>query len=112
VHEGKIDSWAYPWTASIWYSGGLTATPNVNLVKNIGFGKDATHTKQKNSKLSNIPTMKLGHITHPKQVIIDKVADRFAFDNVFGGKYQRFPFNWLIFPYRVFNYIFRKIITR
>ena len=112
VHEGKIDTWDYSWTASTWYKGGLTATPNVNLVSNIGFGDGATHTKSKNSKLSNIPTMKLGHITHPKQVIIDKVADRFAFDNVFGGKYQRFPFNWLIFPYRVFNYIFRKIITR
>ena len=90
----------------------MTINPNVNLVSNIGFGDEATHTKSKNHELSNRPTMELGHITHPKQVIIDIEADRFAFDNVFGGKYQRFPFNWLIFPYRVFNYIFRKIITR
>ena len=38
VYAEKIDSWAYPYTASIWYNGGLTATPNVNLVSNIGFG--------------------------------------------------------------------------
>jgi hypothetical protein len=42
VAHGEIDSWAYPWTASVWYHGGLTATPNVNLVTNIGFGEDAT----------------------------------------------------------------------
>jgi hypothetical protein len=109
VQEGKIDTWDYSWTASTWYKGGLTATPNVNLVSNIGFSDVATHTKDKNSKLSNIPTMKLGRIIHPKQVIIDIEADRFVFDNVFGGKYKCFPYNWFIFPYRVFKYIFRKL---
>ena len=108
VYAGQIDSWAYPWTASTWYKNGLTATPNINLVSNIGFGDEATHTKLKNHKLSNRQTMELNHITHPKQIIIDKEADRFAFDYAFGGKDQRFPYNWLIFPYRVFNYIFRK----
>jgi len=109
VHEGKIDSWAYPWTASTWYKGGLTATPNVNLVSNIGFGDGATHTTDENNKFSNMPTMKLGRIIHPKQVILDIEADRVAFDNNFGGKYKRFPYNWFIFPYRVFKYIFRKL---
>ena len=90
----------------------MTATPNVNLVSNIGFRIGATHTKNKSSKFSNMPTMELNHITHPKQVIIDIEADRFAFDNVFGGKYLHFPYNWFIFSYRVFKYIFRKIITR
>ena len=111
-YSKQIDTWDYQWLASTWYKGGLTATPNVNLVSNIGFGDGATHTKSKNSKLSNRQTMELNHITHPKQIIIDKEADRFAFDYAFGGKYQRFPYNWLIFPYRVFNYIFRKIIAR
>ena len=50
-YAGQIDSWDYPWMASTWYKNGLTATPNVNLVSNIGFGKDASYTKQKNSKL-------------------------------------------------------------
>lgn len=47
-----------------------------------------------------------------KQVIIDKGAHRFAFDNVFGGKYLNFPCIWFIFSYCVFKYIFRKIIVR
>jgi hypothetical protein len=110
-YSGQIDTWDYQWKASTWYKNGLTATPNVNLVSNIGFGEDATHTVSRNNKFSNMPTMELSNITHPKQVIVDIEADMFAFDNVFGGKYQRFPYNWFIFPYRVFKYIFRKINT-
>jgi hypothetical protein len=106
-YAGQIDSWAYPWTASTWYKNSQTVTPNVNLVSNIGFGEGATHTK-KPTKFSYMPTMELSHITHPKQVIIDIEADRFTFDNVFGGKYQRFPYNWFIFPYRVFKYFLEK----
>lgn len=108
VHINKIDSWAYPWMASVWFKNGLTITPKVNLVKNIGFNEYATHTTDKNSKFANIPTMELSYIRHSKKVAIDIEADKFCFDNHYGGKYLRFPNNWLIFPYRVFNYIFRK----
>lgn len=45
VAAGRLDSWAYAWTWSCWYRGGLTCTPRVNLVSNIGFGDDATHTR-------------------------------------------------------------------
>ena len=111
-YSGQIDTWDYQWVASIWYKNGLTVTPNVNLVSNIGHQLDATHTRNKFSKHSKMPTMELSHIIHPKQVIIDKEADRFNFDNTFEGKYQRFPYNWFIFPYRIFKYIFKKIIAK
>ena len=101
VFTGQIDSWAYPWTASIWYKGGLTVIPNVNLVSNIGFGEDATHTKSKNSKSSKRQTGELGYLIHSKTVKIDVEADRFAFNNHFGGKNLRFP-------YSVLSYILHK----
>ncbi len=44
VAAGRLDSWALVWTWSCWKEGGLTCTPRVNLVSNIGFGEDATHT--------------------------------------------------------------------
>ena len=62
------------------------------------------------SKVSEGGLVIFAHCYWP--VIINIEVDRFVFDNFFGGKYQRFPHNWLILPYRVFNYIFRKIITR
>lgn len=109
VHENKIDSWAYPWTASTWFKGGLTVTPNVNLVSNIGHRDDATHTIDKKSKFSNMSVMELSHIIHPKQVVINKEADRFDFDYAFGGKYLRIPYRWFRFFSNIPNYIFRKI---
>ncbi len=91
VHAGAIDSWAYPWTASIWYRRGLTATPNVNLVSNIGFGRDATHTTSPRSPLAGLALRELGPLRHPERVEADAKADRFAFDHAFGGRSQRFP---------------------
>jgi hypothetical protein len=88
VAQDEIDSWAYPWTACIWYHGGLTATPNVNLVKNIGFGPDGTHTITEESK-EGLPVFPLGLMTHPANIVHDSEADRFVFDHHFGGEARR-----------------------
>lgn len=90
VSRGEFNSWAYPWTASVWYHGGLTVTPNVNLVTNIGFGPDGTHTNSDEDS-EGLPTEPLGKLTHPKTVSRDTKADRFTFDGVFGGKNRRWP---------------------
>jgi len=44
VYSGKINSWGYQLNFTMRINGGLSIVPNINLVKNIGFGKDATHT--------------------------------------------------------------------
>jgi hypothetical protein len=85
VTLGEIDTWDYQWTACVWYHGGLTATPNVNLVSNIGFGPDATHTVSEGD-LDGIPAEALGLLTHPKTVVQNKAADRYVFNRNFGGK--------------------------
>lgn len=85
VSRGEIDTWDYQWTACVWYYGGLTATPNVNLVTNIGFGPDATHTVAENN-LDGMPAGAIGVLTHPMCVQQDLVADRYVFDRNFGGK--------------------------
>ena len=80
-----IDSWAYPWMACVWYYGGLTATPNVNLVSNIGFGPDSTHTASIDSPLAfmsvdPIDSLEcLPHWTKP-------IGRLHVFDNIYGGK--------------------------
>ena len=45
LEKGRPDSWAYRWTFTCLINGALTALPNRNLVENVGFGEDATHTK-------------------------------------------------------------------
>lgn len=109
MHRGVIDTWDYPWTASVWYHGGLTATPSVNLVANIGFGVDATHTTSIDGPLAGMATHTLVSLTHPNMVQQDMVADRYVFDHVFGGRQQRFPHFLFSFPRRVAAMIFHMI---
>lgn len=109
IRAKKIDSWAYPWTASVWFKGGLTATPNVNLVSNIGFGAESTHTASADSPLADMATNSLGNITHPRSVLQDVVADHFVFDHVYGGRLERFPYILYSFPRRVAGKLYRII---
>jgi hypothetical protein len=109
VHAGQINSWAYSWTASVWHRGGLTVTPNVNLVSNIGFGEESTHTASADSPLANIATVALGDVIHPLEVLQDKEADRLVFEYVFGGRTMRFPWSLFNFPRRIAGYLYRNI---
>ena len=109
VSAGGIDSWGYPWTASTWYHGGLTATPNVNLVSNIGFGPDSTHTASPDSPLAAKATGAIGELAHPSVVEQDLQADRYTFDHAFGGESLRFPACVFRFPRRVFGALYRLL---
>jgi len=45
VYEGRIDTaWDYQWLLTCWAQGMLAVLPNVNLISNVGFGGDGTHT--------------------------------------------------------------------
>ena len=90
LYEKNPSSWAYPWTLSVWSNLGLTVTPNVPLVENIGFDKNATHTKSKNKVLTP-KVSELGVIRHPKFIYQDIEADRYVYRTVFGGKQRQFP---------------------
>jgi hypothetical protein len=83
VHAGQVDTWDYQWTAAVWRNGGLTATPQVNLVTNIGFDQDALHTNATGARL-RIPLQGLaGTITHPPAVSPHHEADAYTFASVF-----------------------------
>lgn len=78
VYNNQKDTWDYQWTFTIWYNNGLSVIPNKNLVTNIGFGQNATHTLL-NSDLANRPTENIEKIIHPDSLIADKVADSYTF---------------------------------
>lgn len=88
VARGEIDSWAYPWTASVWYRGGLTVTPNANLVTNIGFTEEATHTRGARQG-HVVPSRALGPLTHPAKVERQRQADDFVFRHNFCARAAR-----------------------
>ena len=76
TYRNEIDSWAYRWTFSCWVQNGLTILPNVNLVSNIGFDRDATHTTA-GGRLAMLPVVQMNFsLKHPTFVIRDDKADR------------------------------------
>lgn len=45
IDKGQVSAWDWPWYFSIAAQSQLTIFPAANLVANIGFGENATHTK-------------------------------------------------------------------
>ncbi|HRY33155.1 MAG TPA: hypothetical protein P5531_09345 [Bacteroidales bacterium] len=78
VYEGKIDTWDYQWQYHVWNQGGFAVIPNVNLVSNIGFGSQATHTRDMNC-FAALPVGSIPRIKHPPAIHPDRSADDFFF---------------------------------
>lgn len=83
MKDNEIDTWDYQWTFCLWNKSQLSIMPNVNLIENIGFGADATHTTGE-SELANLKTSDIYLNSHPATVSIDHEADIFASKNTFG----------------------------
>ena len=98
VYAGKLRTWDYIAVYSFWLQGGLTITPQVNLVTNIGLGENATNTKR--HRLVGLETVPiLLPLTHPPYVIRDKKADVYS---------RKHVFNILPFYQRVWRYLKRS----
>jgi hypothetical protein len=80
----ELDAWDYPWQLSIWRCGGLSVFPCWNLVSNIGFRDDATHTKDHASRWAQLPVREMETpLRHPAVVASDERFDRMFVDEVF-----------------------------
>lgn len=99
-----IDVWDYQWLFSNVIQSGLTIIPSVNLISNIGFGTDATHTKLFYPKISS---QKTGEIKIPLRinpyVAVDREYEKqlyklfsyLRFKNILNLKFIESVFNYL-----------------
>jgi hypothetical protein len=77
-----IDTWDYQWLYTCWSQGGLSITPNHNLMSNIGFNReDSAHTA-KDDPRSKLPTSNIWEISHPQFILRNKVADNNTYNNI------------------------------
>jgi hypothetical protein len=83
VFDGSNDTWDYQWCYAIFIHSGLCTLPNVNLVSNIGFDLDATHTKFYDSKMANKPTKSLTDFRHPTFFIESQAATKHTLKRFF-----------------------------
>jgi hypothetical protein len=80
------ENWDYAWIYSCWLQGGLTIAPSVNLVSNIGFHLDATHTRDPRSPLANLPAVSIPlPLRHPARIERDHQADALTEQTAFSG---------------------------
>ena len=81
VSRGHIDTWDYQLNLAQMSAGGLCATANVNLVDNLGFTDEATHTERPSVTVR--PSSQLEFPLRHPQVVQDLDADRWYSRQVF-----------------------------
>jgi hypothetical protein len=106
IKSNKIDAWDYQWMLSIWKANGLCLNTNFNLVTNIGFDSNGTHTKGESLYITPERT-EIAELQHPAaRLILDKAETDFI--KLLHGVIRRGDFNYFIhthFIQRCFNLI-------
>ncbi len=84
AYHKKIDAWDFQFAFACFLQSGLHILPNVNLISNIGYGLEGTHTKDMGSSLANLPVEAVElPLKHPLFIIRDAWADTFLQANNF-----------------------------
>jgi len=83
VYQGQIDTWDYQWVFANWLHGRSSILPSVNLITNIGFDNNATHTTGE-SELANMATGPMQFpLVHPVGFFKNLRADEFSEEKCF-----------------------------
>lgn len=76
--QGKIDTWDYQWMFHSWINGRIAIVPNVNMISNIGFGVEATHTRGASIySCMDVEAMQFP-LQHPKIMLASAAADAYT----------------------------------
>ena len=68
THTKQNDSWAYAWFYSCILNNGWSIVPKNNLIENVGFGDQATHTKIPESAFQAKSNALTFPLEHPKKI--------------------------------------------
>jgi hypothetical protein len=90
--SGAVNTWDYQWMYAIWKNNGFSVVPWRNLISNIGYGDDATHTIGFDINTMSLPVHTLNVIKHPREIGNNKRADKFIRHSRIIGKPALFPF--------------------
>jgi hypothetical protein len=76
TYAGNVGTWDFQWVLAGWAADGLSVTPSVNLVTNIGYGEAGTHERNAEHQLANLPTEPMRFpLDHPSDVRALESAD-------------------------------------
>lgn len=89
LQEGHLSPWRgwdYRWTFTVMKNNGLSIVPYNNLISNIGFDENASHTKSVNDTFANNPVQDIFHINHPAIMDVNEKCDEYYFNYQIGAK--------------------------
>jgi hypothetical protein len=72
---GAVDTWDFQWSFARIAAGGMSVVPRINLVQNIGFRDDATHTRRASS-ISAVQVGRWGGAWGEPPTSVDREYDR------------------------------------
>lgn len=77
IHNNKIDTWDFQWFFNLWKTNKLCIVPKYNLIQNIGFDHEATHTDGSiPDYITNNPAKELTlPLNHPKFIKRNELLD-------------------------------------
>ena len=101
----KYDTWDFQWMICMWIQKSYCITPNVNLVRNIGFGKNSTNTDNSLSKWSNMEEKNLPRPwLEPALFELNDDADKFTMNEFFWNGKNKF--------YNIFRMLIISILPK
>lgn len=71
MEKHEIDTWDYQWTYAIFNNNGICINPAKNLITNIGFRADATHTHNDEQNHNNQQRFEIDILLHPENLNIN-----------------------------------------
>jgi hypothetical protein len=81
LYRAEIDTWDLQWGFAKMINSGLSITPNVNLISNIGFGAEATHTFGTSDPFGSMAVTNIEFpLRHPINMVRDRLSDKRYFD--------------------------------
>lgn len=84
--EVRRDVWDFQWLFCRFYHKSYSIVPSVNLITNIGFNEDATHTFYEKDLLSDLLKLSINTpLIHP-QIKVDKFFDWIIYERFFNPK--------------------------
>jgi hypothetical protein len=84
VYKNEIETWDFQWHYATRINNGLAIHPNVNLVQNIGFSEEATHTIREKEKVIKNSAQDIDFpLTPPKFTLVNRTADEDLYINYY-----------------------------
>lgn len=106
VYAGKVDAWSYQWHLACLCQAGHSIMPNKNLVSNIGFSQNSTHTVDSTDPFANLETYEIKFpLVHPRFLI----RDNYAYDLYFRQLYNPRLTDKISRKFKKFAYPFKPL---